>query len=204
MSSNEKPLKKIGLTLLFFVFFGVHAAQGQRVVLGIRYSGLAIHPKYNKNASIYKGKIDRKGFLVINRGLTLVVDVHVHKAFGVKLTQTLLFSDCAGKLASMSHVGVNVGGPAYRLGHGKHALSASIGPMFFLRRTWHDVLGYRHDNHWLQESEDKRWARKLLWVGGQLEYNYYFNDHQSFSTNVLPGLPDVIHLSPGLSMAKKP
>lgn len=197
--NDEELLKKIGFSFLFFVFLGLHIAKGQGMMFGIRYSGLAIHPKYNKNASIYKGKIDKKGFLVINRGLTLMVDVYVHKAFGIKVTQTILFSDCAGKLASMSHIGVNIGGPGYRLGDGKHALSASIGPMFFLRRTWYDVPGYRHDNYWLKESEDRRWARKLVWLGGQLEYNYYFSDRRSFSVNMLPGLPDVIYLSPGLN-----
>lgn len=190
--------------ILFHVIFGIafscffSTAHGQGFMLGIKFSGLAIHPKYNKNAAIYKGKVDRNGYLVINKGITLTADVFLYRAFGIKLSQTLLFSDCAGKFASLSHVGINVGGPGYRIGNSKHAVSASIGPMFFLRRTWYGVPGYVRDNYWLIESADGKWARKLAWIGGQLEYNYYFNEHQGISANLLPALPDVLHISAGM------
>ena len=177
-------------------------ASAQGLQIGIKWTGLAVHPKRQPSAGAYGRKVDRRGYLVRNSGVTVVVDVKCYRQWGLKLAQVLLWRDCAGKFASLSHVGLNLGGAGATLGNGRHGLSGSIGPMLYRRRSWKHVVGYVPDKSWRKAPANSNWETKWIPVGGQLEYNYYFGTHYGLGVNVLPGYPDVIGIAAGLSARK--
>ncbi len=190
------------LALLFAAVTELNDAQAQSLSFGIKWAGLAIHPRRQPSAEAYDSKFDRGGYLVRNSGITISVEVKCYRQWGLKLAQVLLWRDCAGKFASLSHVGINFGGAGATLGNSRHGLSGSIGPMLYRRRSWRSVTGYIPDNSWMKAPSNSKWETKWIPVGGQLEYNYYFDPHYGLGVNVLPGYPDIIGITAGLSGRK--
>jgi hypothetical protein len=76
--------------------------------------------------------------------------------------------------------------------------------VLYRRQSWKDVSGYVPDDSWLKAPADSRWETKLVLLGGQLEYNYYFRENYGLSLNVLPGYPDVISVSGGVGFRQAP
>ncbi len=193
-------LRLIIVLLLPFTHLSVH---GQQVAFGIKFTGLAIHPRPQPSAGQYAGKFDRKGYVVLNRGITLSADIGIYKQVGLKLAQALVWRDCAGKFAMLSHIGVNFGGAGATLGHSRLGISGSIGPVLYRRRSWQDLPGYIPDNSWLTSTPSSHWETKLILFGGQLEYTYYWHQHYGLSLNVLPGYPDVISVVAGPTIRQR-
>jgi hypothetical protein len=191
-------LKHKRLLLLFALLPVLLPAGAQAVSFGIKFSGLAIHPRPQPVAGQYGGRLDRKGYAVVTQGLALTVDVNLYRNVGLKLIQALVWRDCANKFAMLSHVGVNFFGAGTTLGKGRHGFSWSLGPVLYRRQSWKDVPGYVPDDSWLKAPAGSRWETKLVLLGGQLEYNYYFRENYGLSLNVLPGYPDVISVSGGV------
>lgn len=186
---------------LFLILFQL-SAFAQNVCIGIKYTGITIHPKHENNAPLYKAKMDKKGHFVFNGGLTFTLDIKIHEWLGFKFTQSFVKYDCAGKTALMTHLGANFGGHGTTFGASNHGLSGSVDPMLFIRESWKNLPGYVHDEHLFGPLTDKKWTTKFLFVGGQFEYNYFYNAHEGISVNVLPGIPDLIAISPGISFRK--
>lgn len=172
---------------------------GQNLMIGLKITGLTIHLKNEENAPLYKWKIDHRGHFVFNGGISFTADIQLYEWVGLKVTQSFIKYDCAGKTAMMSHIGVNFGGHGTTIGNSNHGFSGSIGPMLFIRESWKDLPGYVHDEGLFGPLTEQKWTKKFLPIGGQFECNYFYNRHQGVSMNILPGVPDIIILSPGMS-----
>jgi len=186
--------KLLIILLLLFMPLSVHA---QQVAFGIKFTGLAIHPRPQPNAHHYVGKFDRKGRVVLTGGITLSVDIGIYQQIGIKLVQALLWRDCAHKFAMLSHVGVNFGGAGATLDNGRHGISGSVGPVFYRRRSWRDLPGYVPDDTWRATKSDSNWETRFILLGGQFEYTYYWDQNYGLSLNILPGYPDIIGITAG-------
>ncbi len=174
----------------------------QRFAFGIKFTGLAIHPKKQPNVGLFQTKFDQRGNVVLDSGITLSAEIGIYRKLGIKLAQAILWRDCAGKFAALSHLGLNIGGAGAMLGNTKHGISGSIGPMIYWRKSWKDLPGYIADDSWLKKRKNSAWETKIIPLGGQAEYNYYFSENYGASVNVLPGYPDIISITAGITGRK--
>lgn len=191
---------KIIIVLFIISFYFPINAAAQNFLFGIKFTGLTIHPKHENNAHLYKWKLDEKGHFVLNGGISITVDIKLQDWFGLKFAQSFVRYDCGGKTAIMSHIGANFGGHGTTFGESNHGLSGSIGPMLFIRESWKDLDGYVHDENLFGPLTSKKWTTKFLPIGGQFEYNYFFSPNHAISVNILPGVPNIIAISPGISV----
>jgi hypothetical protein len=154
----------------FLLLFLCWQLQGfsQNFLIGLKFSGHTIHPKHEQNAPLYKWKVDKKGHLVINGGITLTADIKIYEWFGLKLSQSFIKYDCAGKHAYVSHIGANFGGHGTTIGDSNHGISGSMGPMIFFRENWKDLPGYVHDENVFGPATDKNGQPNSCSLAGSL------------------------------------
>jgi hypothetical protein len=179
-------------TFLLLVFLFCTPALSAQWYVGVKLIGLSIHPKKSPHPQLYKGRIDRNGHLVMNYGIALTCEYRFHPYVAVKFGQAIL-SDCGGKFAGASMLSLRTQVPLGKLGEG----TVGMGPFFYYRRTWKNMDGYVEQGIF-KESANKRWQTKFVWHGGELEHNYPINTHMDISTNVLPGIPVVFVVMPGV------
>jgi hypothetical protein len=160
-----------------------------QITFGIKISGLAYHPQKKLNESCYKWKLDKKGKFVSYIGVSLMAGYNFNEYVGMKVVQVFMPFDCAGKFSSLSHVGINLTDRIVGWKNEKHRGSASIGPMFYLRKGWLKMKDYEPEKGFMKASESKKWERKFSWYGGQVQYDYYFKENQAHSLNLFPGHP---------------
>ncbi|HEU4718288.1 MAG TPA: hypothetical protein VFU15_10655 [Bacteroidia bacterium] len=178
------------LFFLSLVLFSVSLRA--QLYVGIKFMGLSFHPGKNTNAQFYDVTIGKKKKLVLNFGVALTAEYMVYRNFSVKYDQAL-FRDCAGKFAGMSMFNVRYTIDMRDLGLG----SAGIGPFFFYRKTWTDFDGY-DDEGFFRLGKNRKWQTKFVWYGGELEHDYPLKNSWWISTNLLPGIPVVYALAPGM------
>lgn len=185
------------ITLIWFVSF-FEKAIGQDN-LGIKYFGLSIHPKGEKqNSFLMPNKLDKNAYFVINFGGEMMYEKFVYKDIvSVKIIQAL-YADCAEKLGGFSHIGVR----AKIFKTGKHSLFGGIGPTLVYRKNWQKMNGYINPNRFKGDVNDK-WQYLFLWYGGEFEYKYCINDKIDFSASFIPGYPDLMSLSVGVNLKLK-
>ena len=141
----------------------------------------------------------KKGHWVGYLGFSITAGYQFNPYLGVKLIQTILPYDCAGKFSGITHVGVDFHDRIIRWENDQHRLSTSIGPLFYYRKNWSAVPEYYVDEGFMKESKNGKWERKLIWYGGQIEYNFYWDNNRSISTNFLPGFPYIYTFMTGVS-----
>lgn len=154
--------------------------------------GITFHPGKNTNAQFYDLSIGKKKRFVLNAGLAFTVEYMFYPNFSVKLDQAV-FRDCAGKFAGMTMLNLRYTADLGKLGSG----SGGLGPFFFYRKSWTDFDGY-NDEGFFRLSSNGKWQTKFVWYGGELEYNYPLTETIDISTNLLPGIPVVYALTPGI------
>lgn len=162
-----------------------------RFMFGIKLAGLSAHFKPSPHPHLYKGRIDKKGLFVLNQGVVLSVEYYFHNQMALRATQAFLWSDCAGRLHAASHIGLSFG-HFFTL---NHEVRMSFGPMFFYRKSWHQLPGYQ-DYGLFKLSKNEKWQRKFVWHGLELEYNY-FKNNTAYNLAVLPGIPEVLAIAGG-------
>jgi hypothetical protein len=186
------------LVLLFLISVTyVRAQEISYFTLGVKISGLALHPQKKLNESVYRWKLDKKGHFVGFVGVSLTSSYHFNPYLGVKLTQTTMPFDCAGKFASVTLLGLNVTDRVFGFTNEKHNASMSIGPLLYLRKGWLQLKGYEPDESFIKSSENKKWQHKFVWYGGQAQYDYYFKPNQAVSVNFFPGYPYIYSFAVG-------
>ncbi len=139
------------------------------------------------------------------RSVTFCFSYNLSPFIGIKAVQTLLINDCTGHFAGISHIGINFYDDIVNFKSEVHHGSFSFGPLFYYRRNWNKMEGYKTDEHFIHRSKNNVWERKFVWYGGQIQYDYYFNKHQAFSVNILPGYPYIYAISAGIeTVIEKP
>ena len=94
--------RRLFIFIVCLLFFGSCIAQN--LSIGIKYTGLAIHPKHEKNAPIYKWKTGKRGHFVFIGGITFTLDIKIYKFIGIRIKklerrlQLLLFKDSKTRL----------------------------------------------------------------------------------------------------------
>lgn len=177
----------------FFTFSERLTAQDN---IGIKFFGLSIHPKGEKdNAFLMPNKLDKNAYLVMNFGAEIMYEKFLHKdILSVKVVQAL-YSDCAEKLGGFSHIGIRA--KIFKIE--RHSLFGGIGPTLVFRRNWQEMSEYVNPNRFKGEVNDK-WQYLFLWYGGEFEYKYLISDRIDFSASFIPGYPDLMSLAVGVNL----
>ena len=183
--------------LLSIIFICIFSSAFSQFTIGIKIGGLAIHQQ-KVSPNYYRWSLDKKGHFVGYLGFSLTAGYQFNEYLGVKLIQTILPYDCAGKFSGITHLGIDFYDRIIGVQHQKHDLSASFGPIFYYRKNWKTVPEYYEDKGFMKASESGIWERKFIWYGGQIQYNYYFRENRAISTNFLPGFPYIYTFMTGV------
>lgn len=156
--------------------------------------GITFHIDKNQNSDLYKNAFGKKKRLAMNFGVAVTTEYMFYPEVSVKIDQAL-FRDCAGKLAGMTMFNFRYTVDLRKAGNA----SAGLGPFFYYRKNWNSFGNYINDGYF-KDSKNGKWQTKLVWYGGELEYNFPLGNGLDLSTNILPGIPVVIALTPGVRM----
>jgi hypothetical protein len=161
--------------------------------IGIKFFGLSIHPTGALNSQHMPLKFDKRGIFVLNTGISINIEYFIYKdIISIKFVQGL-YADCVQKFGGFTHLGLRCRIFRYE----KHSLSGGIGPTFIYRKSWYSLEDYDDSFSFFHGKPDDIWQYRLLWYGGELEYNYEINNRFSISTSFVPGFPDLANLSIG-------
>jgi hypothetical protein len=176
-------------SLLFLLILVCHQPGQAQFSVGIAVGGIGYHPREDKNVEYYRWKIDRSGKLAGYAGVTFFATYRLNSYLGIKVLQSIVPRDCAGKFAGITHLGVNVYDDVIGWNSARHEFSLSFGPFWYYRKNWRQLEGYANDPDFIKMNADQNWERKFVWHGGQIEYLYRWKDHASLAVNILPGYP---------------
>lgn len=177
-------MRKILLLLIAVTQLHLYA----QFTVGIKLGGLAFHQQ-KVNPNYYKWSLDKKGRWVGYAGFSITAGYRFNPYLGVKVIQTILPYDCAGRFSGITHLGIDLHDDIVKMQNDRHQLSASFGPLFYYRKNWNSVPNYYVDEGFIKASDNGVWERKFVWYAGQIQYDFYFNDTDAISTNFLPGYP---------------
>lgn len=186
------------LKILSFIFILISAQVAfSQFSVGIKLGGIAFHPKNKVDGSFYKWKINKIGNLAAFSSITITAGYQVNDYWGIKFAQVIMFSDCAGKFAGITHAGLNLYDRIIGWHPNDHRLSLSTGPLFYYRKNWHEIKSYVPTPGFMRDRKNNGWETKMVFHGGQIQYDYYFNENNAFSVNFLPGYPYIYAISAG-------
>ncbi len=179
-------LIRITFIIFLLAFYFPIKAQFQ---LGISVGGLGYHPIEEKNSDFYKWKLDKKGKLVAYSGISVFVSYRINEYVGAKLQQSIVFYDCAGKFAGITHFGINLYDDIIGFKSKTDEFSVSFGPFWYYRKNWNTIDGYFNNPDFNKLSKNNSWETKFVWHGGQVEYSRKVSEELNATINVLPGYP---------------
>ncbi len=178
--------------ILLVLLFKTGSAQDN---FGIKYFGLSIHPKGEKeNAFLMPNKIDKNGCLVLNIGGEFSYEYFLFKDILSIKTVQALYADCAARFGGFSHVGLR--GKIFK--RRKHSVYGGIGPTIIYRRNWLEMKDYVNQNRFKGDLNYK-YQYLFLWYGGEFEYKCNLNENWDFAISFVPGYPDLMSLSFGIN-----
>lgn len=180
---------------ILWTFFNLVLLNAQDNI-GIKYFGLSIHPKGEKeNAHLMPYKLDKYGYFVLNLGMEFMYEKFFYKdIFSIKFVQAL-YADCALQLGGFTHIGIRGKIVSYK----KNFLYGGIGPTLIYRRNWSRLPNYVN-LHRFKGKETDKWQWLFLLYAGEFEYKYFMSEKWSFSVSFVPGYPDLINLACGLNL----
>ncbi|MFC2111102.1 hypothetical protein ACFLQ5_01480 [Bacteroidota bacterium] len=168
--------------------------------IGISLSGVGFHPIEDKYSQFYKWKIDKKGKFVGFSSVSFLFSYKINDYWGIKVMQSLVFYDCAGKFTGISHFGIDLHDDIIGWKNPKDQFSLSFGPFWYYRRNWTKEPNYTNDPNFITLSQNGKWEKKFIWHGGQIEYVHTFNKNDNLSINFLPGYPYLYTLGMGTKL----
>lgn len=183
------------LCVLLFILFSIGG--NAQFTVGIKFGGLAFHQQ-KVNPNYYRLSIDKKGRWVGYLGCSITAGYQFNPYIGVKIIQTLMPYDCAGKFSGITHIGIDFQDRIIGIDNAKHNLSASFGPLFYYRKNWAHVPNYYKDEGFVKQNVAGNWERKFVWYGGQIQYDFKLNQRHKLSTNFLPGFPYIYTFMTGI------
>jgi len=186
-------MKKLLFLFFLFLFF---TAKGQ-LHIGIAFGGIAYHPQKDKNAQIYKWKIDKKGHVVAYTSFSLFASYRINRYFGLQFVQAFVLHDCAGKFSGITHLGIDLYDDIIQFTNPSDELSGSIGPFWYYRKNWTREKAYENNPRFIHLSKNKKWETKFVWYGGQIEWIHQFPSSNKMRYSFLPGLPYILTFGVG-------
>jgi hypothetical protein len=186
------------ITLVILLLFCQIKLSAQTYTIGVKITGLSIHPKGSYNAHLEKFKLDRKGVFVFNPGIAVSFEYFLYKdIFSIKFSQAL-YADCCAQFAGYTHVGFR-----HKLfDYEKHQLNGGLGPTFIYRRSWYKLDGYIDDFIFFHGGPEDNWQWKFIWYGGEVEYNYHINEETDLSLTIVPAIPALVDLNIGVRIKR--
>jgi hypothetical protein len=167
--------------------------------VGVTLGGLGWHFEKGPNVEFYKWKISKNGLLTGYGGVTFSASYQINDYVGIKLAQSLVFHDSAGKFTGITNAGIELHDDIVGLRSPTHRFSACIGPFWYYRKGWSDIPKYKNDPDFLKVGRQGKWERKFIWYGGFLRYNYSLDDQNDLSIDLLPAVPHVTAISLGVN-----
>ena len=128
VATLEDEIDRINKSIILIALISLFTFS-ERVIaqdnIGIKFFGLSIHPKGEKdNAFLMPNKLDKKAYLVMNFGAEIMYEKFLYKDIvSAKIVQAL-YVDCAEKLGGFSHIGIRA--KIFKIG--RHSLYGGIGP----------------------------------------------------------------------------
>lgn len=171
----------------------------QGLTAGIKFGGIGYHPKPTGSEQFYKHTLNKKKSLALFSSVTFCFSYNFNEFIGLKAVQTILLKDCANKFAGISHIGLNVHDRIINWKNEQYRGSFSFGPLFYYRKNWNKIEGYKTDTNFINLSKNEIWERKFVWYGGQIQFDYYWNHKDAISVNLLPGHPYIYAMSVGFT-----
>jgi len=187
-------MRSIFFSILFFFQLSLFC----QFTVGVKIGGLAFHQK-KVSPNYYSWSIDKKGHWVGYLGVSFSLGYQFNPYLGVKVIQSLLPYDCAGRFSGITHFGIDLHDRIVGFKNEQHRLSASVGPLFYYRKNWKTVPNYYTDEGFVKSKENKAWEHKFIWYGGQIQYDFFYNERTAISTNFLPGFPYIYTFNTGVS-----
>jgi hypothetical protein len=178
------------LFFTIFTFFSVLYLSAQQFTVGIKLTGLSIHPAGATNASLMKYKLDENGVFVFNPGIRLGFEYFFYKNIASIKIEQGLYLDCANQFAGFTHIGLR--GRIFQIE--KHSLNGGIGPTFFFRKNWYKLDRYNDAYDIFKGNPEDNWQWNFFWWGGEFEYNYKISETMELSTSIVPFIPPYVPL----------
>jgi hypothetical protein len=187
--------RKIILFMIFSMFGPVNMS-AQQFTIGVKLSGISIHPKGSYNVHLQRFNLDKKGIFVLNPGISLGFEYFLYKdILSIKFVQ-MLYADCCAQFAGFTHIGAR-----HKIfSNENHLINGGIGPTFVYRRSWYKLDGYIDDFVFFKGGPEDKWQWRFIWYGGEMEYNYSVNGETNLSLSIIPALPALIQLSIGAGL----
>ena len=198
VATLEDEIDRMNKSIILIVLISLFTFS-ERVIaqdnIGIKFFGLSIHPKGEKdNAFLMTNKLDKNAYLVMNFGAEIMNEKFLFKDIvSAKIVQAL-YVDCDEKLGGFSHIGIRA--KIFKIG--RHSLYGGIGPTLVFRRNWQEMSGFVNPNRFKGDFNEK-WQHLFLWYGGEFEYKYIISDRIDFSASFIPGYPDLMSLAAGVN-----
>jgi hypothetical protein len=181
--------------VLVFILFGITLASDkttQGFAANYKYMGVTYHPGGGNGD--YKTALDSTGYIVIQLGVETDLDYYLNKYFLLRASASL-YKDCAFVWSGFFHFGFRANLP---IGE-KFQARLGIGPSLIWRENWYrHVDWYTGDGFYGHEYEEGPIQTAFLWYGGNVEFQYDFNDKWAFVYSLVPGYPQVFTSSFGL------
>jgi hypothetical protein len=186
------------IIFIIIVFFNTVLLNAQSYNIGIKYFGLSFHPLESINYELMPLKLDPNGIFVLNVGLMASFEKYIWKDFmSIKFAQAL-YGDCILQFAGFSHIGFRL--KIFTIG--KHNLNGGIGPTLIYRKNWYNIDGYDDEFRFFNGKKGDYWQWRVLWYGGEFEYNYNLRNNIDFSVTFVPGFPDLVVFAFGVRIKK--
>ncbi len=166
---------------------------------GLTLGGLAYHFEKNQNVAFYKWKLNKSGLLTGYAGVTFSASFQINDYVGLKIVQSLVFHDSAGKFAGITNAGIELHDDIVGLRSPEHRFSAAIGPFWYYRKGWSGIPEYKNDPDFLNSGRNGKWERKFIWYGGFLRYNLSIDAQNDLSIDLLPAIPHMSAISFGVN-----
>ena len=190
-------MKKI-ILFCILCFASTLYLSAQQFTIGIKLTGLSIHPWGATNAHLMRYKLDERGIFVFNPGIRLSFEYFVYRDIASIKFDMGLYADCANQFAGFFHVGLR--GKIFNIDD--HSFNGGMGPTFFFRRNWYRLNGYIDDIENFRGNPDDYWQWWFIWYGGEFEYNYRVNETLELSTSIVPVIGQFVPfiINPGIRL----
>ncbi|GHV76842.1 hypothetical protein AGMMS49942_16630 [Spirochaetia bacterium] len=179
------------LFIISFTFLSIINVSAQQFTIGLKLTGLSIHPKGALNAHLMPYKLDKRAIFVINPGIVLSFEYFFYEDIASVKIEQAIYKDCCNQAAGFTHIGVR--GRIFQIE--KHSLNGGIGPTFIYRKNWYKLEGYNDAFDFFKGGDAKSdWQWRFIWWGGEFEYNYRLTETTELSFTIVPFIPELIEL----------
>lgn len=149
--------------------------------------GLGVDFGKKENVDLYQTKV-ANGNILLEPGLKIGLEAYASDITSLKFVQTARLDAC-NKLAGSTQILLR-----FRLFKvWKHSLNIGIGPQAFYRQSWSDIENYQNEKTY----KGLDFQYKIMWISGEIEYNYVMNKKWDFSFSLLHQNPTTLGIGLG-------